>query len=185
MNISALCLPAHKGLCGPMGAGLLVLGEDVPVKPLIFGGAGIASLDEGMPDTLPERLEAGTLPTPAAAGLLAGLRHVRKRGYEAAQTKSRMLAAELVNGLNRIGGFRTHGDTDGSVVSFTHAEMAPSEIGNALAERGICVRTGLHCAPTAHRTLGTEQTGTVRVSFGETNHATEIERILKVLGEIV
>ncbi len=182
---SAVCLPGHKGLCGPAGVGMLLLSKEMPVRPLLFGGAGIASLDRGMPEELPERLEAGTLPVPAIAGLLAGMRHVRALGIDAIRAWEESLAAEFTAGLGRIGGFALHGETRGSTVSFTHPSRSPAKIGTALAERGICVRTGLHCAPAAHRTLGTESSGTVRVSFGASNTRSDVAGILKALASIV
>ncbi len=182
---SAVCLPGHKGLCGPQGVGLLLLSEEMPVRPLLFGGAGIASRDPDMPEEYPERLEAGTLPVPAIAGLLAGMRCVRSVGVDTIRAAEETLSKEFVEGLDRIGGFDIHGSTKGSVVSFTHPSLSPAEIGTALAERGICVRTGLHCAPVAHETLGTQREGTVRFSVGMSSTRSEVKEILKVLGAIV
>ena len=178
-GISALAVPGHKGLYGPQGIGLLVLGEGVVPRPLIFGGAGIRSLEAGMPDELPERLEAGTLPLPAAAGLLAGMRWVRERGTETIRRHESSLARLFTGGLG--GDFTLHGPADGSVVGFTHRHRTPAEIGNMLAEAGICVRTGFHCAPDACRTLGAGENGCVRVSFSAFSTEEDVERILKVL----
>ena len=137
-----------------------------------------------MPSDLPERLEPGTLPLPAIAALLAGIRGIRAVGQERIALRERELSRLFVRGLGGIPGFRTAGETDGNVVSILHREKTPSEIGEILAQYGICVRTGYHCAPLAHRTLGTEKDGTVRVSFSASNSEKDVERILNVLGEI-
>ena len=178
-GISALAVPGHKGLYGPQGVGLLVLGEGVFPPPLLYGGAGIRSLDAEMPEELPERLEAGTLPLPAIAGLLAGIRWVEGQGIDAIRSRTAALSEAFTSGLGAR--FTVHGPSDGSVVSFTHNILSPAEIGTALAEEGICVRTGFHCAPDAHRTLGTGPDGSVRVSFSAWNTAADVERILNVL----
>ena len=183
-GISALCVPGHKGLNGFPGVGLLILGKDVKPKPLVYGGAGIRSLEEDMPSDLPERLEPGTLPLPAIAALLAGIRGIRAVGQERIALRERELSRLFVRGLGGIPDFRTAGETDGNVVSILHREKTPSEVGEILAQYGICVRTGYHCAPIAHRTLGTEKDGTVRVSFSASNSEKDVERILNVLGEI-
>ena len=94
------------------------------------------------------------------------------------------LSRLFTEGLERIPGFRTAGERDGGVISILHDRRTPSEIGTFLGERGICVRTGYHCAPLAHRTIGTEKDGSVRVSFGSSNTEEDVERILNVLRDI-
>ncbi|MBO7404027.1 MAG: aminotransferase class V-fold PLP-dependent enzyme, partial [Clostridia bacterium] len=148
-------------------------------RPLLYGGAGVRSLDTEMPQDLPERLEAGTLPLPAIAGLLAGIRWVEAHGIDAIRSRTAALAKSFTSALGAR--FTVHGPADGSVVSFTHRILSPAEIGTALAEEGICVRTGFHCAPDAHHTLGTGPDGSVRVSFSAWNTAADVERILNVL----
>ncbi len=183
-GISALCVPGHKGLCGYPGVGLLLLSRDSACDPLIFGGTGIRSEEPGMPEELPERLEPGTLPLPAIAALAQGIRLVRRTGLSAIERRERELSRRFTAGLKRLNSFRTAGPADGSVVSILHESRTPAEIGNMLALHGICVRTGLHCAPLAHATLGTGGSGTVRISFSRGNTEKDVERILNVLEDI-
>ena len=183
-GIDALCLPGHKGLLGLPGAGILLLSGRFPCRPLAYGGAGILSLEPGMPEELPERLEPGTLPLPAIASVQAGIRTVRKYGIERISRWENALSRMFRAGLSSAGRYRTVGAAGGSVVSILHERLTPAQVGGALAERGICVRTGYHCAPLAHRTLGTARQGTVRISFGPSVRPTDIERILNVLNEI-
>jgi selenocysteine lyase/cysteine desulfurase len=184
MNISALCMPGHKGLYGPMGVGVLIAGEGVQFDTLVEGGAGIASLERGMPEDLPDRLEAGTLPVPAIAGLAEGVRFVREAGMDTIHRHECTLADALVRGLREIRGVRLYGNTLGSNVSFTLDGHIPTEIGEYLSDHGICVRCGYHCAPVAHRTLGSYDRGSVRVSFSYMNKISEVERFLDVIRRI-
>ncbi len=182
--IDALCLPGHKGLLGPQGCGLLILGENAPLpEPILVGGSGSHSLDPVMPEDLPEHLEAGTLPGPALAGLSEGLGILLTEGLSGEH--ERMLAARFVDGCSRLPGIQFYGGTDGTVLSFTVAGMLPSQVGELLDRHGILVRCGYHCAPVAHRTIGSFATGTVRVSFGRTNTVKEVDRTLHVLEQIV
>ena len=181
MNISALCMPGHKGLYGPMGVGILIAGDGVELDTLIEGGAGIASLERGMPRDLPDRLEAGTLPMPAIAGLLAGARFVRDTGVDVIHRHEYALSERLARGLCEMHGVRIYGDSHGSNVSFTAWGHTPDEIGEYLAEHGICVRCGYHCAPVAHKTLGSYDRGSVRVSFSYMNKMSEVERFLDII----
>lgn len=185
MGITALCLPGHKGLLSPQGCGLLLLGENAPdCTPLLTGGSGTHSLETTMPTELPERLEAGTLPTPAIAGLHAGLQLLQKESVEKRYTHICTLAKRFYTESRSIPGLRFWGDTTGAVLSFTIEGMLPSEVAATLDSHGICVRSGYHCAPVAHRTLGTQGTGTVRVSFGHSNTAGDVTKILEVLEAI-
>ncbi len=183
-GIDALCMPGHKGLLGLPGCGLLLLSREARCDPLIYGGAGILSEEPGMPEELPERLEPGTLPLASIASVLAGIRLVRRLGLDEIREREEKLSRLFVSGLGKAGRYRTVGDTRGSVVSLLHERLSPAWIGALLGERGICVRTGFHCAPLAHKTLGTAENGTVRVSFSFSNTAEDIERILNVLKEI-
>ncbi len=181
MNISALCMPGHKGLYGPMGVGVLIAGEGVELDTIIEGGAGIASLESGMPEDLPDRLEAGTLPVPAIAGLLSGARFVRDTGADVIHRHECALSDRLTRGLYEMRGVRIYGDSHGSNVSFTLDGHTPDEVGEYLAGHGICVRCGYHCAPVAHKTLGSYDRGSVRVSFSYLNKMSEVERFLDVI----
>lgn len=180
----AVAVPGHKGLGGPQGIGLLLLREGVIPEPLIDGGTGVLSLENHMPDFLPERLEAGTLPGPAAAGLLAAVRQFGTETLAERTEKEKMLSALLAERLRNDARIHVFGKSDGAVYSFTLHGVTPQDVGKHLGEHGICVRTGFHCAPLAHRTLGTGESGTVRVSIGHTNTKDDIRRFGDVLTKI-
>ena len=184
MHITALCMSGHKGLFGPMGVGMLLSAPDVSFRPLLEGGAGIHSLDPAMPAELPERLEAGTLPLPAIAGLLAGIRWVRHIGTEEIHLHECTLAAELIRRLHALPGVTVYGDSIGSVVTFNVNGCSPAETGAHLASRGICVRTGYHCAPLAHRTVGSIENGSVRAGFSWFNKMSDVRVLADALNDL-
>lgn len=177
-----VAMPGHKGLYGPQGTGLLLCGADAPVRPLLYGGTGSASLRQEMPDFLPDRLEAGTHNIPGVAGLLEGLRFVSKRGPETILAHERRLVRLTREGLTQLPGVEVFGDSLGQhqagVLSFRIHGVDCEEVGRWLGERDVAVRAGLHCAPLAHKAAGTLDTGTVRVSFSAFNTAGEVERFL-------
>jgi len=180
MQIAALCLPGHKGLSGPQGVGMLLIGKDTPpLTPILTGGSGVHSSDPNMPDVLPEHLEAGTLPTPAIAGLLEGLRFSYKEG-PSIHKEAESLGNLFVNEAKNIPGFQVYGKA-GSVVSFHIDGISPASIATSLDKHGIYVRSGFHCAPLAHRYIGTPEHGTVRVSFGYGNRAEDVYKLLDAL----
>ncbi len=185
MHITALCLPGHKGLYGVQGAGVLVCGRDFPegeVETLVEGGSGMNSLDTAMPDFLPERLEAGTPGTPAIAGLLAGLRWVNQMGIDTLHEHGAALSSYLWHTLSLDDSrYTVYGRGDGGVVLFNVKGYTPSEVGAMLSEHGICVRTGYHCAPLAHRSIGSGEHGGVRASFSHMNSMDQVDRMLDVL----
>lgn len=171
MGIDLLALPGHKGLLGPSGTGALFVAAGVTLTPLRFGGTGIRSEDEQMPEELPERLEAGTLNTVGLAGLGAALRFLSERGVASVRTHEMALTARLQAGLQGIPGLRIHGSADPArqvaTVSISLQGWEPVDLAAVLdSSFGIAVRAGLHCAPAAHRTLGTFPSGTVRLSAG-------------------
>lgn len=185
MQISALAAPAHKGLYGIQGAGLLALGEGVEPTPLFEGGSGSDSLAEEMPTLPPERYEAGTLATPAIVGLLAGVQFVRERGLAAIAAHEKALfraARERLESIPTLTVYRR--DEEGAVLLFNHATLPPQEIAHVLAREGICVRAGLHCAPLAHKALGTLPRGAVRLGFGAFNTAADLDALWRVLREL-
>ena len=178
-------MPGHKGLYGPQGTGVLLCGDGVLVRPLLEGGTGSLSIQQEMPDFLPDRLEAGTHNVPGIAGLLAGVRYVRRRGLEKILDRERRLTRQMAGGLREIPGLRVYAAASpcrqAGVLSLTAEGVDAEALGSALAERGIAVRAGLHCAPLAHRTVGTLDTGTVRLSFSDLNTPEEVDRVISVL----
>lgn len=189
LGAAFIAMPGHKGLYGPQGTGVLLCGEGTETVPLLEGGTGSLSLQQAMPDFLPDRLEAGTHNMPGIAGLLAGVRFVRAAGESAICRRERLLALAAAEGLGKLPGVRVYARPDladqTGVVSFTAQIMDPEALAGALARRGIAVRAGLHCAPLAHRTAGTADTGTVRASFSHWNTPEEVARFLGAMGEIL
>jgi selenocysteine lyase/cysteine desulfurase len=183
MGIDLLAVPGHKGLLGPQGTGGLYVREGLEPTPLVYGGTGGNSQSELPPETMPERLEAGTLNTAALAGLGAGVDFLRSEGIAALRRREAELLAQLIQALRRIAGVALYGHLDpqfhGGALSFNLQGRDPAEVGFLLdRDHGIFVRTGLHCAPDAHRSIGTFPRGTVRVSPGCFTTAEEIEHLI-------
>ena len=185
LGAAFIAMPGHKGLYGPQGTGLLLCGTE-PI-PLLEGGTGSESKRQTMPDFLPDRLEAGTHNIPGAAGLLEGLRFVSRRGTPAIAAHERQLIRRLGEGLSRLPGAQAFLSPDPSaqagVLSFRIEGRDCEELGEALGRRDIALRAGLHCAPLAHQTAGTLDTGTLRASVSAFNTPGEIARFLRVLEE--
>lgn len=186
MGIDLLAVPGHKGLMGPPGTGLLYVREGLELSPMIYGGTGWNSQSELPPETMPERLEAGTPNTPGLAGLKAGVEFLLKEGVAAVREREAELLARLIQGLRGISGIELHGPLDphfhGGVLSFNLGGRDPAEIGFLLdRDHGILCRAGLHCAPDAHRTIGTFPRGTVRVSPGYFTTPEEIDHLLAAM----
>ena len=158
-----VAMPGHKGLLGPQGTGLLLCRGGA--QPLLFGGTGSDSVNQAMPDYLPDRLEAGTLNVPGYAGLTEGLRYLNRTGVESIFRREHRQLERCAAGLKRLGMRVFAGEHQASTVSFLPG-MDCEEAADILAGRGVAVRAGLHCAPAAHESAGTLESGTVRVSFG-------------------
>ncbi len=186
MAISALCVPGHKGLLGPQGSGILLLGDGIQADTLIEGGSGYQSLDGNMPDDAPERYEAGTLPTPAIAGLYEGIRRVKQIGTEQILQHERRLNAHLQERLLALPGITVYTPHHiGSVLLFNVEGISADEVGNALNRKGICVRAGYHCSALGHATLHTPQGGAVRVSPGLYNTVSHMDAVLEAVRELL
>lgn len=182
MGIDALCLPGHKGLMGPQGVGILLLGQGISPTTLMEGGNGVDSLKSGMGDSFPERYEAGTPPTPAIAGLRGGLSYVDRVGLDRIRAVETEVCAAAKAGLLTIPGIKVYAPHhQGSVLLFSVRGHTSEEIGAYLDSRGICVRAGFHCAALAHRTLGTPSDGAVRASFGYFNTERDAEALVKAM----
>ncbi len=158
-----IAMPGHKGLLGPQGTGILLCAQQG--KPLMAGGTGSNSRDWQMPEFLPDRLEAGTLNVPGIAGLDAGISYLQKVGIDSVFRREHRAMEQCVRDLRGLGYRVFAGEHQASTVSFLTLSDCES-FAQELADRGIAVRAGLHCAPLAHESAGTLETGTVRVSFG-------------------
>ena len=158
-----IAMPGHKGLLGPQGTGILLCNR-LP-KPLLAGGTGSESQNQNMPEDLPERGEAGTLNVPGIAGLSAGISYILEQGTERILAREERQMRRCAQGLQAMGLPVFTGKHQIGTVSFV-PPLDVQEFSDALGKRGIAVRGGLHCAPLAHESAGTLDTGTVRVSFG-------------------
>lgn len=166
LDAAFIAMPGHKGLLGPQGTGILLC-TDAP-EPLMYGGTGSDSLIQSMPAFLPDRAEAGTLNVAGIAGLCEGIRYVSDKGEETIGAYESMLCREAAERLGRIPSleiFSGKTGTQAGVLSLRHKTLNCEDFCERLSSRGIAARCGLHCAPLAHRTAGTESTGTVRISF--------------------
>ena len=160
-------MPGPKGLLGPQGTGVLLCGTE-HVKPLLEGGTGSESENAAMPEFLPDRLEAGTHNVPGIAGLLAGLDWIGETGTEEIrrhETKRRKQISAVLRKEKRIRLLEAEDDRcQTGVLSLQIDGIDCETAAERLGERGIAVRAGLHCAPLAHRSAGTLEQGTIRLS---------------------
>ena len=158
-----VAMPGHKGLFGPQGTGLLLCGQEG--EPLFYGGSGSNSRLQTMPPDLPDRLEAGTHNVCGIAGLLAGIRYVQEKGIDTILRHERECLRFFVQELEGSGLELFTGADQTGVLSLRCPTMDGETLAQRLGERSVCVRSGLHCAPLAHESAGTLETGTVRFSF--------------------
>ena len=189
MNVDLFAAPGHKGMYGPQGTGFLYIAEAVNLKPLMVGGTGGGSTELTPPDELPERFESGTLNIAGIAGLKAGVDFIASRGVATIQEHELFLLTRFVEGLSSINGVTVINmnlaKPRGPVLSFTVNGVDPSLIGFTLdKDFDIAVRVGLHCAPLAHRTIGTFPDGTVRVSPGIFSTGEDIDCFLAAMQKI-
>lgn len=186
LGAAFIAMPGHKGLYGPQGTGLLLCGAD-PV-PLLEGGTGSESKRQAMPEFLPDRLEAGTHNIAGIAGLLEGLRFLERRGLRDIAAHESGLIRRMGEGLRAIPGLEPFLSRDpavqAGVLSFRAAGRDCEELGDVLGSRGIALRAGLHCAPLAHETAGTLETGTLRASVSAFNTGREIDKFLQAVREL-
>ncbi|HSW38560.1 MAG TPA: aminotransferase class V-fold PLP-dependent enzyme [Acidobacteriota bacterium] len=192
MDIDLLAFTGHKGLQGPPGTGGLVIGGRVHtagMDPLLRGGTGSRSRFEIQPEDCPDKFESGTANGPGIAGLGAGIRWLMARGIDAIRDHEIELTRLLIRGLEEIQGVRVYGPRDTrqrtATVAFTAAGLRVSEIGLRLDEEfDIMCRVGLHCAPAAHRTIGTFPEGAVRLSPGVMTTKDEARAAIEAVAEI-
>lgn len=188
MNIDFLCIAPHKGLYAPMGIGVLIC--EKPIKnTIIEGGTGTNSAELVQPDSLPERLESGTVNVPAIMGISAGIDYVKQIGINKIYSHEMKLIRYLYRELSKIERVQlyTPEPTDvmyAPVLSFNVYGKTSTEVSQYLSDNGIAVRGGLHCAPFAHRQIGTLDSGAVRVSVAAFNTPSEIGSLIKAIKEI-
>ncbi len=186
IGADALCIPAHKGLYGIQGCGFCVFSQSVLPESVIEGGNGVNSKELFPNASLPERLEVGTVGTPAICALKSGIKYVKGIGIDAVFEKNRYLVDYLSEGLRNISGVTLYGEYPyrTACVLFNKEGIPSEEFAHNLSENGICVRSGLHCAPLAHAAFGTQDAGAVRVSMSHTNTKREIDRFLCRVNQI-
>ena len=173
-----IAMPGHKGLLGPQGTGLLLCGREP--EPLLFGGTGSNSREQTMPSFLPDRLEAGTLNVPGIAGLNAGINYVNQMGLSNIFRREHGQLELCARELRKLGYHVLTGPHQAATVSFVPQEDC-EVLAEKLGHRGVAVRAGLHCAPLAHESAGTLESGTVRISFGHTADTAKTWEFLRIL----
>ena len=190
MGISLLAFPGHKGLFGPQGTGGLYIEPGLDPLPLREGGTGSHSGDTLQPMELPDRYESGTMNTADIAGLGEGIRFLMEHGLEKVMAHEAKLANRLIAGIQELPGLKVHGPPGGpnrkGVVSISLDTLAPTDAALILENTfDIAVRPGLHCAPDAHGTLGTlDSGGTIRAGIGYLNTKADIDRYIEALSAI-
>lgn len=187
MHINYLCIAPHKGLYAPMGTGMLIINGELP-QTIIEGGTGTASINMHQPDDMPERYESGTVNVPGICGISAGIDFVRSKGINHIYSHEMALIGRAYDGLANIRKVRLYTKKPDEnfvpVLSFNIGSVNSVEAADALAKYGIATRAGLHCAPTAHKRLGTLSQGTVRICPSAFTSAYDIDRFLSAVQKI-
>lgn len=184
-NISCLALAGHKGLGGIMGSGVLILNDGVSVSPLFYGGTGTETFLADMPETLPERLEAGTINLPAVASLLEGVRYA-SGNFSHFNSTLTGYTERLINGLSEIPAVTLFSSPNpAGIVSFKIDGVDSDTAADILnTEYDVAVRGGFHCAPLMHKELNTDKEGLIRASLAAGNSAAEIDYFLRAVKKI-
>ncbi len=190
--VDILAFTGHKGLLGPTGTGGLVISpafDESCIRPLIFGGTGSRSEHEYQPEFLPDRFESGTANIAGIAGLSAGVDYILSRGVDRIRAHESGLTGRLIGGLRAIHGVTTYGTADPArrtaAVSFRIAGVDNAVASQRLSEEfDVMCRAGLHCAPRAHKTIGTFPEGAIRLSIGPFNSAADIDAALAAVRAI-
>ncbi|NLX76718.1 MAG: aminotransferase class V-fold PLP-dependent enzyme [Clostridiaceae bacterium] len=185
MNIDLLAFPGHKGLMGPQGTAGLYVRDGVDIRPLVQGGTGSFSDSLLQPGVFPDILESGTLNVPGIAGLGKGVSYINDTGIEIIQQKKKNMLKMLFDGLGKESNITLYSpppEQNSGIFALSVNQMDSSEICYLLDRKfGICTRGGFHCAPLAHLSLGTAETGLVRISPGYFNNETETELTIKAI----
>ncbi len=192
MDVDFLVFTGHKSLYGPQGTGGLYIrpGFEDQIRPLMLGGTGSRSEYEVQPDFMPDRFESGTPNAVGLAGLEAGVAFILGQGVSAIRAFEEQLTGRLLEGLSALEGVRVYGPATAhertAVVSFTLPNLSPSDAALVLDdEHGILCRPGLHCAPAAHKTIGTFPQGTIRFSLGFFNTPAQVDHALQALDRLI
>lgn len=187
MHIDVLCAPAHKGLYGILGAGFAIFETQREFPPFMVGGGGANAFSPFMPRELPEHFEAGSLSVPAILSLGASLAYLQERSVHSIAAHIAALEGRLHENLSVLSRVRIwEKEARGTgILSFTCEGVSPSLLAEALDEAGVAVRAGYHCAPLAHKTIGSDEVGTVRISVGATNTLGECDEFAERLNFIL
>lgn len=192
LNCNALAFTGHKSLLGPQGIGGFLIDDSLnsEASPFIEGGTGSLSQSTIQPDFLPDKFESGTLNAPGIAGLLSGINYILKEGVTTIQDREKELCQHFIDGLLNINSLELYGLKEASLrtptLSINSSKINNAELGFILdREFGIMARTGLHCSPLAHETLGTFPGGTLRFSLGPFNDKKDIDYTLYALDSIL
>lgn len=188
-HIDFLAVPGHKGLLGPQGTGALLINSDAEIKELKEGGTGSESSNPHQPNFYPDKLEAGTHNLPGIAGLNAGLKYILNKGTKSILSHEKSILETFINEMRKNPKIVIYGPEDindrSGVVPVNIAGMDSSEVAYILdTEYNIAVRPGLHCAPLAHKTIGTENIGAVRFGIGPFTKRSDVIAAVKALNEI-
>ncbi|MGL5152094.1 MAG: aminotransferase class V-fold PLP-dependent enzyme [Clostridium sp.] len=189
-KISALAWTGHKGLMGPQGIGGFIITDEFNeiCDSIILGGTGSLSHSLDQPTYLPDKFESGTMNLPGIVGINTSLDFINSVSLEKIESKLNHLHKIFLDGLLELSSFKVFGELSGnnssSIISFVHNSMDSSELAFLLEENGIKNRSGLHCAPLSHETIGTFPSGTVRLSIGYFNTEEEINYTLDILKKI-
>jgi cysteine desulfurase family protein len=188
MNIDILAFPGHKSLLGLQGTGGLYVRSNIDLSPLKEGGTGSNSHSLLQPSFMPDKLESGTLNTPGIVGLSEGVNFILTEGLENIRNHEIALMEQLTEELLRLPFITAYGELNPKkktpVISFNIDNFDCSEVGRLLNEENLCVRTGYHCAPLIHQTIGTERMGTIRVSPGYFNSPKDIDSFISAIKKI-
>ncbi|MBU2235408.1 MAG: aminotransferase class V-fold PLP-dependent enzyme [Proteobacteria bacterium] len=193
VGINLLVFTGHKELQGPPGIGGLIIDDNVDIsqiEPLICGGTGSRSDSEEQPDDLPDKFESGTANLAGIAGLGAGLKWITDKGVDEIRDHMKKLSQTLIDGLSTLPKVRIYGTLDPersvAIISFTVAGKHVSDIGLRLDEEyGVLSRVGLHCAPAAHKTIGSFPEGTVRLAPGVFTTVSDIQEAIQAISKVV
>lgn len=188
-NIDILAFTGHKSLLGPMGTGGLIINTDIDIKPLKAGGTGGDSAYEYQPDYYPNHLETGTSNVSGIAGLRAAIKFLNREGIDNIHNKEKKLTKYALQRLETVKDIEIYGPKDCekilSVISFNIKNKRPEDISTILDQKyDIMLRSGLHCAPTAHSIINTKDRGSLRIGIGYFNTKDDIDKLVEALNNL-